>query len=84
MSPKSDYLKLYLMIVQFKFDLFFGQTDELETQLATIAAVFESKLQHPSCLFLLFSAYELMRRKGHGNKITFLMRAAQSYESKRP
>ena len=83
-SPKSNYLKLYLMIVQFKFDLFFGQTDELETQLATIVAVFESKLQHPSCLLLLFSAYELMRRKGHGNKITFLMRAAQSFESKRP
>ena len=83
-SPKLDYLKLYLMIVQFKFDLFFGQTDDLETQLATIVAVFVSKLQHPSCLLLLFSAYELMRRKKHSDKITFLMRAAQSYESKRP
>jgi hypothetical protein len=72
------------MIVQFKFDLFFGQNNELEIQLATIVAVFESKLQHPSCLLLLFSAYELMRRKKHSDKITFLVRAAQSYESKKP
>jgi hypothetical protein len=72
------------MIVQFKFDLLLGQNNELETQLATIAAVFESKLQHPSCLLLLFSTYELMRRKGHSDKVNYLVRAANSYESKRP
>jgi hypothetical protein len=70
------------MIVQFKFDLFFGQTDELETQLENIAAVFESKLQHLSCLLLLFSAYELMRRNKH-EKMSYFVRAANSYESKR-
>ena len=83
-SPKLDYLKLYLMIVQFKFNLLLGNTDDLETQLATIVAVFESKLQHPSCLLLLFSAYELMRRKGHSDKMSYFMRAANSSESKRP
>ena len=72
------------MIIKFKFDLFFGQNNGLETQLDNIAKVFESKLQHPSCLFLLFSAYELMRRKKHGNKMSYFVRAAQSYESKRP
>lgn len=41
-SPKSNYLKLYLMIVQFKFDLLFGQNNELETQLEKIAGLFES------------------------------------------
>ena len=35
-------LTLRLMIVQFKFDLFFGRNNQLETQLEKIAEVFES------------------------------------------